>query len=73
VSRKPVNSAHYSETLCDKLKTAKQQGLLAKVVLLWHDNGHTHITLRTVETLKRLHFEILRHPPYSPDANSSDY
>jgi hypothetical protein len=56
-----------------KLNPAKQQGLLAKVVLLWHDNGHTHITVRTVETLKQLHFDMLRHPPYSPDTNTLDY
>jgi hypothetical protein len=72
MSKKSVNSAHYSVTLCDKLKPVKQ-GLLSKVVLLWHDNGHTYITLRTVETLKQLHFEMLRHPPYSPDASSLDY
>jgi histone-lysine N-methyltransferase SETMAR len=71
-----VSSAHYSETLCDKLKPAIQ-GLLLKGVALLHDSAHphtaAHTVAHTVETLCHLNFEVLEHPLYSPDLASSDY
>jgi histone-lysine N-methyltransferase SETMAR len=71
-----VNSAHYNEMLCDKLKPVirtKRQGLLSKGVALLHDNAHPHTAAHTVETLCHLNFEVLEHPRYSPDLAPSDY
>jgi len=40
--------------------------------VLLHDNAHSHTPAHTVETLKRLNFEVLKHHPYSPDLGPSD-
>jgi transposase len=71
-----VNSVLYSEMLRDKLKPAIQikcWGLLLTGVALLHDNACPYIAAHTVETLRHLNFEVLEHPPYSPDSAPSDY
>jgi len=47
--------------------------MLSKKVLLHHDNACPHTAAATVETVQQLSFELLRHPPYSPDLGPSDY
>ena len=37
------------------------------------DNVHPHIAVHTAETLRKLKFEVMAHPPYSPDLASSNY
>jgi histone-lysine N-methyltransferase SETMAR len=62
--------------LRDKLKPAirtKCWGLLSKGVALLHDNARPHTAAHTVETLHHLNFEVLEHPPYSPNLAPSDY
>jgi len=73
-----VTSARYSDMLVNELKPAirsKRRGLLSKRVMLLHDNArpHTAAHTRTVETLHDLKFEVLKHPPYSPDLAPSDF
>ena len=71
-----VNSATYCALLQDQLKPAirqKRRGLLSAGVLLLHDNARPHTAATTVETIQRLGFEQLLHPPYSPDLAPSDY
>ena len=41
--------------------------------LLLHDNATPHTSCKTKDTIKKLGFEILPHPPYSPDLAPSDY
>jgi len=36
------------------------------------DNAHSHTAAHTVVTHKKLNFEVLEHPPYSPDLAPSD-
>jgi histone-lysine N-methyltransferase SETMAR len=70
-----VNSARYSEMLRDKLKPTirtKRRGLLLKGVAFLHDNSRPHTAAHTVETLRHLNFEVLEHPPHSPDLAFSD-
>ncbi|PNF16795.1 hypothetical protein B7P43_G18395, partial [Cryptotermes secundus] len=50
----------------------KRRGLLSGVVLL-HNNAHPHTAAHTAETLRKLKFDIMAHPPYSPDLAPSDY
>ena len=38
-----------------------------------HDNAHPHTAAHTVDTLRALKFEVLKHPPYSPDLAPSDF
>jgi hypothetical protein len=64
-----VTSARYSDMLVNELKPAirlKLWGLLSKRVLLLHENAHPHTAAHTVDTLRALKFEVLKHPPYSP-------
>jgi len=71
-----VNSANYCALLQNELKPAickKRRGMLSKKVLLHHDNARPHTAAATVETVQQLGFELLQHPPYSPDLAPSDY
>ena len=52
---------------------SKHQGLLSKRVLLLHDNTRPHTAAHTVDTLRVLKFEVLKHPPYSPELAPSDF
>ena len=59
-----VNNACYSGVLCDKLKPAiwsKRWGLLSDGVVLLPDSASPHTAAHTVETLKKLNFEVLRY------------
>ena len=42
-------------------------------IVLLHDNVRPQIVAHTVETLQKLNFKVLAHPPYSPDLAPSDY
>jgi histone-lysine N-methyltransferase SETMAR len=71
-----VTSARYSNMLVNELKPviwSKRRGLLSKTVLLLHDNARPHTAAHTVDTLRALKFEVLKHPPYSPDLAPSDF
>ena len=70
-----IESARYGEMLTDRLKPvirSKRRGLLSKGVLL-HDNARAHSDAPTVETLRKSKFDIMTHPPYSPELSLSDY
>jgi hypothetical protein len=41
--------------------------------MLLHDNARPHTAAHTVNTLRALKFEVLKHPPYSPDLVPSDF
>jgi histone-lysine N-methyltransferase SETMAR len=71
-----VTSARYSDILVNKLKNAirsKRRGILSKRVLLIRDNARSRTAAHTVDTLCAPKFEVLKHPPYSPDLAPSDY
>jgi histone-lysine N-methyltransferase SETMAR len=38
-----------------------------------YDNAHPHTANQTVETVNEFRFELLEHPPYSPDLGPSDF
>jgi transposase len=40
---------------------------------LLHDNARPHTTNATIDALETLKFEVLSHPPYSPDLAPSDF
>jgi histone-lysine N-methyltransferase SETMAR len=70
-----VNSASYCEVLL-KLRDAngrKHPGQLARCVLLHHDNARPHTARETHERIQELQWELLEHPPYSPDLAPSDF
>jgi [histone H3]-lysine36 N-dimethyltransferase SETMAR len=68
-----VTAELYCEQM-DRLKEAIERARPKKKnVLLLHDNATPHTAKRTREKLAELNFEILPHPPYSPDLAPSDY
>jgi hypothetical protein len=45
----------------------KRPGQLSRGVLLHHDNGRPHTARATQERIQAQQWELLEHPPYSPD------
>jgi hypothetical protein len=67
--------AKYCIALLDKLKqlVSKRQGKLSKGILFLQDSAAPHKAVITHQKLADLHFEVLKHPAYSPALTPSDY
>ena len=69
-----VNANRYCRTL-DKLREAvrrKRPDRLTSGVLLQHDNATPHTAKATQDWIRRFGWEVLPHPPHSPDLAPSD-
>ena len=51
----------------------RRRGNVTSGVLFFHDNVPAHWALATQKKLAYLGFQLLDHPPYSPDPAPSDY
>lgn len=75
-SGKTINSDVYCQQLT-RLKQAidRKRPELAnrKGVVFHHDNARPHTSLATRNRLRELGWEVLLHPPYSPDLAPSDF
>jgi histone-lysine N-methyltransferase SETMAR len=70
-----VSSICYNEILQDRLKPdirTKCRGVLLKGVTMLYYNACLYTAAHTVESLCHINFEVLKHPPYSPDLAPSD-
>lgn len=70
-----INSEYYI-ALLERLKdeiTNKRPHLKKKKVLFHQDNAPCHKSIKTMAKLYELGFELLPHPPYSPDLAPSDF
>jgi histone-lysine N-methyltransferase SETMAR len=68
--------AKYYVALLDKLKqqvVSKRRGKLSKGILILQDKAAPHKAAITHQTFSDLHFEVPKHPAYSPDLAPSDY
>jgi [histone H3]-lysine36 N-dimethyltransferase SETMAR len=70
-----INAAYYINLLYRLRESIKinRRGLLAKGVLLLHDNASVHKAKLSQIAIKDCGFEVIIHPPYSPDLAPSDY
>jgi len=44
-----------------------------KKIIFHQDNAPAHKSVLAMEKLRDLHYELLEHPPYSPDLAPSDF
>ncbi len=51
----------------------QRRGLISAGIILHHDNGPTHTSHLISSAIHNLKYEVLRHPPYSPDLALSNY
>lgn len=61
---------HQLERLADKLGNLRPPH---RQVRFLHDNARPHVARQTRQKLLELQWEVLLHPPYSPDIAPSDY
>jgi histone-lysine N-methyltransferase SETMAR len=70
-----VTEVYYStllNCLYEELQT-KRPRLARKKVIFHHDNAPTHTSTVAMAKLHELRFELLPHPPYSPDLAPCDF
>jgi histone-lysine N-methyltransferase SETMAR len=72
---KTVTGARYDDVLTSLREAIKdkRQSKLAKGIIFHHDNAPAHTSNRIQDSLRRHCFEILPHPPYSPDLAPCDF
>ena len=70
-----INSNVYVQQLAKLSDAVQEKPELAnrKGVVSWHDNAKLHTSLITRQKLLELVWDVLLHPPYSPDLAHSDY
>ena len=71
---KTINSDYYM-ALLDRLNTKikkKRPHMQKKKVLFHQDNAPCHKSMKTMVKLYESSFELLPHPPYSPDLDPSN-
>ena len=74
-SGKTINGKYYEEYLKKTLRQLirrKRHGLLAAGPIILHDNATPHGAVNVTSLLGRYEWEILEHPPYSPDISPCD-
>ena len=72
---KTINGIYYAD-LIEKLRIAikqKRPGKLSKTVIFHQDNAPSHKSAVAMAAIRKAGFEMLDHPPYSPDLAPSDY
>ena len=74
-NQRSVTGVYYAEVL-RKLKDTlikKRKGKLYGGILFHHDNAPAHSSRVAQDVLREFRWEVLPHPPYSPDSAPSDF
>jgi hypothetical protein len=66
---KTITGEYYSNLLSrlDEKICEKRPGLQKKKIIFHQDNAPAHKSVLAMGKLRYLHYELLEHPPYSPD------
>ena len=64
--------ANITPTFNEDLKK-KRPHLAKKKVIFYQDNARVHMCVVSMAKFHELRYELLPHPPYSPDLAPSDY
>lgn len=74
------NETFNADRYCTQLDVLKREIQLKhpslanrKSIMFHHDNARPHVANKTAQKLAEFGWEILPHPPYSPDIAPSDY
>lgn len=72
---KTITGEYYSNLLTslDKKIREKRPGLQKKKIIFHQDNAPAHKSVLAMGKLRDLKYELLEHPPYSPDLAPSDF
>ena len=72
---KTLTREYYSNLLTrlDEKIREKRPGLQKKKIIFYQDNAPAHKSVLAMGKLRDLHYELLEHPPYSPDLAPSDF
>jgi histone-lysine N-methyltransferase SETMAR len=71
-----VNAPYYFDLLTEKVNPAfcsKMRNCSIRSVILLQDNVRSHTAQLTTNVLEKMHWEVLPHPPYSPDLSPCDF
>ena len=73
--QKTINAKYYSTLLTEKVKPASRSKRTKpqNSVCFLQDNVRPYTGTLTMETLRKLKWDVLPHPPYSPDLVPSDF
>jgi len=75
-SGQDINSTIYSNMLIkvsDAIREKRKKRVKKKRVLFHQDNACLHVSAMTSWTLYTLEWDLMQHPPYSPDIAPPDY
>jgi histone-lysine N-methyltransferase SETMAR len=72
---KTITGEYYSNLLnrLDEKIREKRPGLEKKKIIFHQDNAPAHKSILAMGKLRDLHYELLEHPPCSPDLAPSDF
>jgi len=63
-----------AQVYCEQIELCRRAlGRRRRPVILLHDNARPHFAHQTQEKLRKMKWEWLEHPAYSPDLSPSDY